>query len=81
VSTDFTHGEAGTVQLSDRLWGLGAFLERTRDFSLLHRAQNGSEVHPESYPMGIGGSFPGVSSGAEFKNSRVMPPIHLELKH
>jgi hypothetical protein len=28
-------------------------------FSLLHSVQTGSDVHPASYPMGAGGSFPG----------------------
>jgi hypothetical protein len=30
-----------------------------QDFSLLHVVQTGSGVHPTSYPMGKGGSFPG----------------------
>jgi hypothetical protein len=29
------------------------------NFSLHHRVQNGSGVHPDSYPMGTRGSFPG----------------------
>jgi hypothetical protein len=29
------------------------------NFSLHHRAQNGSGAYPASYPMGIRGSFPG----------------------
>jgi hypothetical protein len=29
------------------------------NFSLHHRVQNGSGVHPASYPMGTRGSFPG----------------------
>jgi hypothetical protein len=29
-------------------------------FSLLHVVQTGSGVHPTSYTMGTGGSFPGV---------------------
>jgi hypothetical protein len=31
----------------------------SQDFSLLHVVETGSEVHPTSYPMGTGGSFPG----------------------
>jgi hypothetical protein len=31
-----------------------------RNFSLLHRVQKGSAAHLVSYPMGTGGSFPGV---------------------
>jgi hypothetical protein len=30
-----------------------------QDFSLLHRVQTSSGVHPASYPMGTGSSFPG----------------------
>jgi hypothetical protein len=30
-----------------------------KEFSFLHFVQNGSGAHPTSYPMGIGGSFPG----------------------
>jgi hypothetical protein len=30
-----------------------------QEFSLLQIVQTGSEVHPTSYPMGTGGSFPG----------------------
>jgi len=29
------------------------------NFSLHHRVQNGSDVHPVSYPVGTRGSFPG----------------------
>jgi hypothetical protein len=29
------------------------------NFSLHHRVQNGSGAHPDSYPMGTRGSFPG----------------------
>jgi hypothetical protein len=34
---------------------------RVKKFSLLHIVQTGSEVHPSSYPLGIGGSFRGES--------------------
>jgi hypothetical protein len=30
-----------------------------REFSLLHVVQTSSGVHPTSYPMGTGASFPG----------------------
>jgi hypothetical protein len=41
-------------------WTTGVRLPTgTRDFSLLYSVQTGSEAHPASYPMGIGGSFPG----------------------
>jgi hypothetical protein len=35
---------------------------RGREFSLRNSVQTGSEDHPESYPMGKRGSFPGVKS-------------------
>jgi hypothetical protein len=35
------------------------FLAGAGNFSLHHRVQNGSGVHPASYPMGTRGSFPG----------------------
>jgi hypothetical protein len=31
-----------------------------QEFSLFHFINTGSRAHPASYPMGIGGSFPGV---------------------
>jgi hypothetical protein len=33
-----------------------------QEFSLLHVVQTGSGVHPASYPMGAGGSFPEVKA-------------------
>jgi hypothetical protein len=32
------------------------------NYSLYHRVQNSSGVHPASYPMGTRGSFPGVKA-------------------
>jgi hypothetical protein len=32
------------------------------NFSLHHRVQNGFGAHPASYPMGTGGSYPGVKA-------------------
>jgi hypothetical protein len=56
------------------------FPARAGNSSLHHRVQNGSGAHPASYPMGNGGSFPGVKrpeseadqshpSSAEVKNA------------
>jgi hypothetical protein len=48
------------------------------NFSLHHRVQNGSGAHPSSYPMGTGGSFPGVKRpGREADHS---PPSSAEVK-
>jgi hypothetical protein len=33
--------------------------QKCREFSLLHSIQTGSGVHPTSYPMSTGSSFPG----------------------
>jgi hypothetical protein len=47
-------------------------------FSLLHIVQTGSGVHPTSYKMGTGGSFPGVNrQGREVDHS---PPTSAEVK-
>jgi len=35
-----------------------------RYFSLHHRFQTGSEVHPDSFPVGTEGSFPGIKRPA-----------------
>jgi hypothetical protein len=32
------------------------------EFALLHVVRTGSGVHPTSYPMGTGGSFPGIKA-------------------
>jgi hypothetical protein len=39
--------------------GLEFETQQGQAFSLLHVALIGSAVHPTSYPMGTGGSFPG----------------------
>jgi hypothetical protein len=42
-------------------WTAGIrFLTGAGDFSVLHTIQTGPGVHPASYPMGTGGSFPEV---------------------
>jgi hypothetical protein len=57
-----------------------------QDFSLLHVVQTDSRTHPASYPMGTGGSFPGVKRQrrdaghsspptAEVKKGRTSPPL------
>jgi len=38
------------------------FPAEAENFSLHHRVQNGSGAHPASYPMGTGGSFPGIKA-------------------
>jgi hypothetical protein len=57
-----------------------------QDLSLLHSVQTGPEAHPASYPMGTGGSFPGVKQqgreadhsppcNAEVENGEAIPPL------
>jgi hypothetical protein len=49
-----------------------------QEFSLLHVVQTGSGAHPASYPMGTGGSFPGVKrQGREADHS---PSTSAEVK-
>jgi hypothetical protein len=45
----------GLDDRSSRVW----FPAADGNFSLHHNVQNGSRAHPDSYPMGTGGSFPG----------------------
>jgi hypothetical protein len=62
--------------LNDR--GVGVPNSGSQQFSLLHVVQTGSGVHPTSYPMGTGGSFPGVKRpGREADHS---PPASTEAK-
>jgi hypothetical protein len=49
------------------------------NFSLLHRIQSDSGTHPASYPVGTGGSLPGVKQlGREAGNSH---PSSAEVKN
>jgi hypothetical protein len=53
--------------------------DRVQKFLLLHIVQTGSGVHPTSYKMGTGGSFPGVKlQGREADHS---PPTSAEVKN
>jgi hypothetical protein len=40
-------------------YGVSSSPDRGQDFVPLHVVQTGSGAHAASYPMGIGGSFPG----------------------
>jgi hypothetical protein len=62
------------------------FPVEAREFSLLRRVQTYSGAHPASYPMGTGGSFPGVKRlgskndrsplpGVEVMNGGAIPPL------
>jgi hypothetical protein len=62
----------------DELGSRVRFPSGAESFSLNHWVQNGSEVHPASYPVGIRGSFPGVKRpGREANHS---PPSSAEVK-
>jgi hypothetical protein len=52
-------------------WTIGVrFTVGAGSLSLLHRVQTGSGLHPASYSMGTGGSFPGgKAAGAEADHS------------
>jgi hypothetical protein len=55
------------------------FPEGPRDFSLFYSFQTGSGVHPASYPVDTGCSFPGVKQlGCEADHS---PPSNAEVKN
>jgi hypothetical protein len=72
-------GAVGTVTaygLDDR--GVGVRVPVGSKFSLLHTVQTGSGVHPASYSMGNGVSFPGVKrQGLEADHS---PLANAEVK-
>jgi hypothetical protein len=57
MSQDSAVGIAIGYWLDDR--GVGVRVPVGSRISLLHVVQPGSGVHPTSYPMGTGGSFPG----------------------
>jgi hypothetical protein len=68
-SRDISVGIALSYGLDDR-GSRVRFPEGAGNFSLHHRVQNSSGVHPASYPMGTRGSFPGVKrTGREANNS------------
>jgi hypothetical protein len=56
-SRDSVVGIATGYGLEDQ--GVGVRVPGGQEFSLLHVVQAGSGVHPTSYPMGNGCSFPG----------------------
>jgi hypothetical protein len=64
------------MRIQDRLfvhYTLAVFVNR------FHRIQNDCGAHPASYPMGSGGSFPGVKrAGREAEHS---PPSSAEIKN
>jgi hypothetical protein len=75
-SRDSAVGIATGCGLDDR--EVGVRIPVGSRFSLLHVVETGSEVHPTSYPMGTGGSFPGVKRrGREADHS---PPTNAEVK-
>jgi hypothetical protein len=55
-SRDSSVGIALGYGLNDR-GSRGRLPAGAGNFSLHHRVQNGSGIHPASYPMGTGGSF------------------------
>jgi hypothetical protein len=77
MSRDSSVGIATGYGLDDQ-GGLDFKSRLGKKFSLLHIVQTGSGVHPTSYKMGTGGSFPGVKQqGREADHS---PPTSAEVK-
>jgi hypothetical protein len=70
---------SSVVYLWDTAWMKDVKLPaKTGNFSLRHRVQTGSGVHPASYPMGTRGSFPGDKAEREADHS---PPSNAEVKN
>jgi hypothetical protein len=77
MSWDSSVGIATSYGLDDQGGGSSS-PGRVKKFSLLHIVQTGSGVHPTSYKMGTGDSFPGVKrQGREADHS---PPTSAEVK-
>jgi hypothetical protein len=75
---DSSVGIATDYGLDDRMSGV-RIPAMAENFSVHHHVQNGSGIHPPSYPMGIGSSFPGVKRpGREADHS---PPTSVEVKN
>jgi hypothetical protein len=77
VSRDCSVGIATGYGLDDQDGGSSS-PGRAKKILLLHIVQTGSGVHPVSYKMGTGSSFPGVKrQGREADHS---PPTSAEVK-
>jgi hypothetical protein len=61
VILDISVGIATGYWLDDRMIGI-RFPAGAGNFSLRHRVQTGSGVHPASYPVGTGGSLAGCKT-------------------
>jgi hypothetical protein len=61
---DSSLGTATDYWLDDRMIGVGIPAE-AGNFSLRRCVQTGSGPHPDFYPMGTGGSFPGGKAAGE----------------
>jgi hypothetical protein len=71
-------GIATGYGLDERGGGWSSSPVRVKKFLVLHIVQTDSGVHPTSYKMGTGGSFPGVKrQGREADRS---PPTSAEIK-
>jgi hypothetical protein len=76
---DSSVGIATGYGLEDQGGGGSSSPGRVKIFSLLYIVQTGSGVHPTSYKMGTGGSFPEVKrQGREADHS---PPTSAEVKN
>jgi hypothetical protein len=62
MSQDSSIGTATSYGLDDRMIRVRF---PAKNFSLRNRVQSGSRVHSASYPMGIGGVFPGGKAAGE----------------
>jgi hypothetical protein len=61
MSLDSSVGIATAYGMDDRMIRV-RFAVGAGNFSRHHRVQTGSGAHPASYPMGTGGSFPGIKA-------------------
>jgi hypothetical protein len=78
--------QGARIAMGYGLDGWGSIPGRGKNLSFLHSVQTGPEVHPNSYPVGIGGSLPkgktaeledvySVLCSVEVKIGYAVPPL------
>jgi hypothetical protein len=72
---------AQAVQCLTTGWTIGVRSPtRVEDFSSSPCVQTGSEAHPDSYPMGTGGPFPG-GKARPGRDAEHLPPSSAEVEY
>jgi hypothetical protein len=80
ITIGWIHGSSDSEVTKLRAGRSGLISRRCNNgiFSLRHRFQTGSGVHPASYPMGTGGCYPGEKA-ASSRMREAIPPLPIRL--